>query len=321
MTTDQIQEQVNTICNDLYSKGKKISVRIVLAELSDVSSTSTVHKYYANWKRELEANEKSLYEKLGFSSEFTQIFMKEISRFSIEAEERYKSMADDAHEQRDAAIDELSRVEDKFHKQTAVVEQQEKEITQLKYDLKASEIAFEAEKEKIVESHDVLVAELRKRIEQQAAELNDTKKSSEFLRTELAKAELKLEGNQNLVDEVKSKYEQLENEKTNFQLENQDLSKRVTQLSTKLDGLESLNELLRQQTNGLESNNRGLSSKVSELEANSKTYTSELTEGRSLIQRQNEKIGALQEFNEQQKKYIEKLEADLGRLKKKESKG
>ena len=314
MSANQMQEQVNEICNDLYSKGQKISVRLILSELPNVSSTSTVHKYYANWRRELVANEKSLYEKLGFSSEFTQIFMKEISRFSIEAEERYKSMADDALEQRDAAIDELSKIEDKFHKQSAVVEQQEKEIVQLKYDLKTNENGFEADKEKLAESHDVLVTELRQRIVQLEAELNEANASSESLRTDLAKAELRLEGNQNLVDEVKSKQEQLEAGNSHLQTENQDLSKQITKLSMKLESAESVNELLKRQASGFEASNRELLSKVSELEANHKTSHSELTESKGQIQAQNEKIGALQELNKQQKKYISNLEAEVKRL-------
>ena len=108
MSTERMQERVNEICNELYSKGEKVSVRVILTFLPDVSSTSTVHKYYANWRKELEANEKSLYDKLGFSPEFTQMFMKEISRFSVEAEQRYKGIADEANEQRDTAIDELT---------------------------------------------------------------------------------------------------------------------------------------------------------------------------------------------------------------------
>ncbi|TOK17651.1 hypothetical protein CGI23_25280, partial [Vibrio parahaemolyticus] len=48
MSTDRMQERVNEICNELYSKGEKVSVRVILTFLPDVSSTSTVHKYYAN---------------------------------------------------------------------------------------------------------------------------------------------------------------------------------------------------------------------------------------------------------------------------------
>ena len=117
------QDRVNQICNELYQKGTKPSVRLVLAELPDVSSTSTVHKYFSNWKREMEANQQSLYDRLGFSPDFTKSFMKEISRFAVEAEQRYKGMADDANEQREQAVSDLAKAEDKLHKQTAVVEQ------------------------------------------------------------------------------------------------------------------------------------------------------------------------------------------------------
>ena len=79
------QDRVNQICNELYQKGTKPSARLVLAELPDVSSTSTVHKYFSNWKREMEANQQSLYDRLGFSPDFTKSFMKEISRFAVEA--------------------------------------------------------------------------------------------------------------------------------------------------------------------------------------------------------------------------------------------
>ncbi|MEY8216114.1 MAG: DNA-binding protein, partial [Colwellia sp.] len=70
--TGSIQERVNDICSELYADGTKPTVRLVRSMLSDVKSTSTVHKYFANWKKELEANQQSLYDKLGFSSEFTQ---------------------------------------------------------------------------------------------------------------------------------------------------------------------------------------------------------------------------------------------------------
>lgn len=314
MSTNQLQEQVNEVCNDLYSKGQKLSVRVILAELPNVSSTSTVHKYFANWRREQAANEKSLYERLGFSSEFTQMFMREISRFNTEAEQRYKSAADEANEQRDAAIDEMARIEEKYHRQTAKGQQQAKEIEQLKYDLKINEKSFEAEKDKLIDSHNVLVSELRQRIEQLEIKLKETAQLSESLRTELAKAELKLEGNQNLVDEIKSNYRQLEAGNANLQKENQELSQQITKLSARLEGSESVNKLLKQQTSGLESSNQDLSSKVNELEANNKSYLVELAENKSLIQSQNEKIGGLQELNDQQRKYINNLEAEIKRL-------
>ncbi len=158
------------------------------------------------------------------------------------------------------------------------------------------------------------MAELRQRIDQLELELGEGNSSNESLRTELAKAELKLEGNQDLVHEIKSNHNQIEASNTNLQKENQEMSMQITKLSTQLDGEQSVNELMKQQSSGFESRSQDLLSIVNKLEANNKTSHSELTENRNLIQSQNEKIGALQELNEQQKKYIGNLEADVKRM-------
>ncbi|HHY0432766.1 TPA: DNA-binding protein [Vibrio parahaemolyticus] len=309
MTTDRnMQERVNEICNDLYGRGEKVSVRVILTYLPDVSSTSTVHKYYANWRKELEANEKSLYEKLGFSSEFTQMFMKEISRFSVEAEQRYKGVADEANEQRDTAIEELAKAEDRLHKQTALVEQQGKEISQLKADITANEKAHTAELEKVKESHDVLVLELRHRIEQLEKELNEAVKGNESLRTELAKSQLKLESNQDYVNEVKAKQEQLEQQGVELQDKNQVLSNQNAKLETQREADKELISSINERLHDLKENADSLQTKLSESEAAYKTVSIELSEYKSQVNSQSQKIGSLEQMNEQQQRYIEKLE-------------
>ena len=308
MSTDRMQERVNEICNELYSKGEKVSVRVILTFLPDVSSTSTVHKYYANWRKELEANEKSLYDKLGFSSEFTQMFMKEISRFSVEAEQRYKGIADEANEQRDAAIEELAKIEDRLHKQNAVVEQQDKDITRLKSEMAQRESAFEAEVSKLEQSHSVLVSELRQRITQLEKELTESTHTNETLRTELAKSELKLESNQDYVNEVKAKQQQLEERNVTLQSDNQSLSQQVTKLSTQLEGSVSVVSTLEKRVMDFENQHSGLQSKATEMETHYKATLSELVEAKSQLQNQSQKIGSLEEINQQQKRYIDKLE-------------
>mgnify|MGYP006167928515 CR=1 FL=1 len=236
----RIQDRVNSICNELYAKGTKPSVRLVLSMLPDVSSTSTVHKYFANWRRELEANQQSLYDKLGFSSEFTQSFMKEITRFSVEAEQRYKELAQDANEQRDLALDDLTLSEERLYKQNAVLEQLEhnlaeinKELTAVKADAKSelqktvelSRAALEKEKE----THAAVVAELRQQLAHANATVKSLTETNEGQRTELAKANLKLEGNQKYVDEVKAQNADLVSE-------NKALSKELTNVNRTLAG-------------------------------------------------------------------------------------
>ncbi len=308
MSTERMQERVNEICNELYSKGEKVSVRVVLTFLPDVSSTSTVHKYYANWRKELEANEKSLYDKLGFSPEFTQMFMKEISRFSVEAEQRYKGIADEANEQRDTAIDELTKVEERLHKQNAVVEQQGKDITRLKGELTQQESQYEAEVSKLEQSHQVLVSELRQRITQLEKDLGESAKTSESLRTDLAKSELKLESNQDYVNEVKAQQGELEARHTTLQTEKQFLEQQVTKLSTQLEGSTSMVTTLEKRITDFEAQQGALQSKATEMEANFHTTKDELREAKTQLQSQSQKIGSLEEINLQQKRYIDKLE-------------
>ncbi len=309
MSTERMQERVNEICNELYSKGEKVSVRVILTFLPDVSSTSTVHKYYANWRKELEANEKSLYDKLGFSPEFTQMFMKEISRFSVEAEQRYKGIADEANEQRDTAIDELTKVEERLHKQNAVVEQQGKDITRLKGELTQQESQYEAEVSKLEQSHQVLVSELRQRITQLEKDLGESTKTSETLRTDLAKSELKLESNQDYVNEVKAKQGELEERHTTLQAEKQSLEQQVTKLSTQLEGSTSMVTTLEKRIGDFELQQGALQSKATEMEANFHTTRDELREAKTQLQSQSQQIGSLEEINQQQKRYIDKLEA------------
>lgn len=309
MTTDKnMQDRVSEICNDLYGRGEKVSVRVILTYLPDVSSTSTVHKYYANWRKELEANEKSLYDKLGFSSEFTQMFMKEISRFSVEAEQRYKGIADEANEQRDTAIDELAKAEERLYKQTALVDQQGKDISNLKSDLAVEEKAHTTEIEKLNNSHEVLVQELRSRIAQLEKDLSDTAKVNESLRTDLAKSQLKLESNQDYVNEVKAKQESLENQVAELQDKNQSLSNQNAKLETQRDADKQLIESVSGRLNDLKVNADSLQGKLSESEAAYKIAASELSENKSLVHSQNQRIGSLEQMNEQQQHYIARLE-------------
>ena len=154
-----IQDPVNKICNEMDARGEKPSVRLVLAQLPDVNRTSTVHKDFANWRSELEANQQSLYDRLGFSSAFTQSFMKEITRFGVEAEQRYKQLAKDANDQRDLAVNELGKAEERLHKQSAVVEQQSKEIQELQTALQMLKQQTEADLDKARTSNDAVIQE------------------------------------------------------------------------------------------------------------------------------------------------------------------
>ncbi|MDD7805445.1 MAG: DNA-binding protein [Endozoicomonas sp. (ex Botrylloides leachii)] len=227
-----IQERVNKICNEIYAKGEKPSVRLVLAELPDVNSTSTVHKYFANWRSELEANQQSLYDRLGFSSEFTQSFMKEITRFGAEVEQRYKQLAKDANEQRDLAFADLARTEESLHQKEVIVEQHNKQVKTLQAELQMLKQQKETELDKARESNDAAIQEVRQQLATALEENKALSQHNETLRTAMTKSELKLEGNEELINEIKHQNKDLVDE-------NKKLNQSITELSKNLVGKEA----------------------------------------------------------------------------------
>lgn len=320
-----IQERVESICNQFLRDGTKLSVRLVLAELPDVSSTSTVHKYFKDWKLALESSQQSLYEKLGFSPEFTQGFMKEIKRFGVEAEQRYKDQARDAGEQRDIAIDDLERVENKLEVQNAVASRLEKEVKELQDELSKLRVISESESKKAAElaqaslnkekeTHIAIVTELRKQLDYSTEKVNSLTQSNEMLRTDIAKAELKLEGNQEYVNEVKSQNAALLDENKKLASEGSNLSKVVAGHESTIRGdqrlitsLEStVGDLKRQFTeidkerNTLSNNNQSLSQ---DLSAANKTLTG-LNEQ---LERANLSVSELRKTTQEQSAVITKL--------------
>ena len=130
-----IQSRVNKICNEMYANGIMPSVRLVLSEITGVGGRAAVHKHFAIWRSDLEVNQKSLYEQFGLSSEFARVFLKEISRF--EAEHRYKAFAKDLGEQRDLAVNDLANAEERLDKQSAAIEQKDKQIKEIQVELLA----------------------------------------------------------------------------------------------------------------------------------------------------------------------------------------
>lgn len=307
VNSKSIQDRVNDICNDLYSKGTKPSVRLVLSMLPDVSSTSTVHKYFVTWKNELQANSQSLYDKLGFSSEFTQSFMKEITRFGLEAEQRYKEQAIDANEQRDQALEDLERSEDRAYKQNAIVEQQAKEIKELQAELILVRKNLEAELAKDKKAHEATENELRKQLNDNAEINTSLREQNESLRTETAKAQLKLEGNQAFVDEVKAQNaayldenKELKNSlaELNATMASQAATitgneKLVAQLDSSSTKLEAANKALEKANTKAETERDNLAKQVNEMTLKISDATNTINDLKTISTEQSQVIAAL----------------------------
>ncbi|MGR5050896.1 DNA-binding protein [Photobacterium damselae] len=272
LSGNQLQDKVTAICNDLYSKGQKVSVRIVLSLLPEISSTSTIHKYYKNWKDELEANQKSLLEKMGFSEEFTRVFMAEITRHATEAERRYREIAEDAKEQSLLAIEDLERAEDRLYKQTALLEQREKRIKEMDAELSQAEKAQNA-----------ITQELRQQIESLTEQLNESMTSNERLRTELAKNELKLESNVALVDETKQQNITLNKQVKSLSDKAILQAQELTRVESKLESQELLLTELRETKVTLQATNQSLDNDLRQIQQERHTLAASLEEAKSNV--------------------------------------
>ncbi|EJE8535841.1 DNA-binding protein [Vibrio vulnificus] len=282
ISANQMQDKVNAICNDLYAKGQKVSVRVVLSMMPEVSSTSTVHKYYKQWKEELEANQKSLLEKMGFSPEFTRVFMAEITRHATEAERRYREIADDAKEQSAKAIEDLERVEERLHKQTAVLEQKDNLIKTLQAEL--------AETKKTQEA---VSAELRLQIDELTKTANEKAEVADRLRTELAKKELQLENNQQAAASITEENELLREqvkEKVEQMIEQ---AKAITRLESSLDAKTALLDELKQDKQSLSQKNQDLDAELRDLQQSRYSQQTSLNEAQSREQNAQTRIDDL----------------------------
>jgi chromosome segregation ATPase len=225
-------KRVYSVCERLIKEGTRPSVRLVLSELPEVSSTSTVHRYFKQWKDEYDINQQSLHEKLGFSSDFTKAFMKEISRFSIEIEQRYKILANDVGEQRDAAVAALENIENHIDKNNKEIGRKVIDIQLLKDELKSTQQDMEAQLITSKEVNNATVSELREQLKQALHENKSLTSLNEDIRNQKIKAELRLEGNQEYTDEVKA-------QNTLLRQDNKELNTSLSKLNGIIAGLES----------------------------------------------------------------------------------
>ena len=302
VNTKSSQNMVNDICNDFLRKNIKPTVRLVLAELPDISSTSTAHKYFLNWKNDQVNKQESLFEKFGLSNEFTSSFMKEINRFSIEIEERYKEQAQDAHEQQEQGISDLEKLESKLIKQADINNKQEITINELHTEL--------AKEQK---SNESTVNEIRRQLTTSVDDNKQLVTQNESLRTNIAKAELKLESNQELVDEMKSQNARLiaDNKELNLTIAelNRDLSGKesaITGNEKLIKALENEQEKTGKQLSNFDSNNTKLQSELALIRNELSTNNSKLSEEKEMLAQQKHLNAELKTSLEEQTRSHEK---------------
>ncbi|WP_371194546.1 DNA-binding protein [Glaciecola sp. SC05] len=236
----KIQSKVNAICDDLYSKGVKPTTRTVLKMVNELNSTSSILKYIQNWKELVAEKEQRLFDELGFSSEFTQSFMKEVSRFRLQIEQHAKEQESEARNMKDIAISELDKLEKRLQEKLLHIEKQDKELEQLRAEQEIQAKSYEVKLEKEAIATETKVNELREQLGRACEENTRVTNENRTLHTELAKAELKVEGNQDYILEIKAKNCEYADINKELQRERVELSIKVARLEEKVDGNEKL---------------------------------------------------------------------------------
>jgi len=277
------QDMTNNVCNEFLRNGIKPTVSLVLAKLQDISSRSTAHKYFKNWIDDQNSKKEAIFKNLGFSKEFTSSFLDEINRFNVDAEQRYKSLAHDANEQRDHAISDLQVSENKVSQQAIVINQQEQQIKDLQ-----TELIIERK------ANEITVNEVRQQL---TTSLNDNKQltnQNESLRAGIAKAELKLESNQQLVDEVKSQNSLLT-------IDNKELNSDVAELNRSIASEESTIKGNDKLILALENEQKKTNKQLSDFDSNKIKQQSEIASQRNELTTINNK------FTEEKKKLAQQI--------------
>lgn len=262
--SEVIKQQVFSVCDELFAANEKMSVRIVQGYLKEIKSSSTIHKYYAMWKDQKQAGMDSLYNQVGLSDTFINTLMNEVTRFGAEAERRYKDQAKDALNQRNTAIEDLSDLDDKYFKQSNLVDSLNQTVAKLKSETTLMEQKHNDALDKQESTHKTLEKELRAQIAS-LQDKNDTASNAlEALRTELAKANLKVESNSALVEQIKIQHGDVIQARDELVKQNSELT---NQLATKT-----------------EKANNGEST-ITKLEGQAKELTSEINKLRESVER------------------------------------
>jgi chromosome segregation ATPase len=229
-----VRERVFKICNQLYAENTRVKIRTVLSLLPDVKSTSTVHKYHKEWRTDLENSKKTLFDSFGFSDAFQNAFVTEIARFHTDAKNEYSEKLVELTEERDSAVlglekadGEIIALQDKNNELNELVRELQNEISLITRDAKQQVERLEKDKSaatdrlerqmtdlesRLNNEKKALAEQLQNQIDSVTLKNNELREISEQQRTELAKAQLKLESNNALVVEIKDRAKSSEEE-------------------------------------------------------------------------------------------------------------
>jgi chromosome segregation ATPase len=307
LTVEQsdIESQVFEICDRLTANEEKLSNRIILAHLDGITSTSTVHAPFKKWRELREANKKKFMENLRFSDSLAEAIADEIAKHSAASDKRSRALAEAANEQTQEAIEDLRSLEIRLKNEMLLLDQAKKD-----------KVILQKQLDEEGKGHQTLVKELRQQLEVQLSDNKSLAQSNESLRTDVAKAELKLEGNETHVAEVKEQNQALMSDNKSLNKEVSSLSMSIASKESTIAGQSKLVEQYENAQKQSQQNIQKLESAYSELSVEKKELRGQLDSVQRALSDAKEKLHAetkskeyLQKTADEQSSVISKLTA------------
>lgn len=263
----ELQQRINDICDAAYARDEKLSTRIILAQLPDVSSSSTVHKYFKAWKESLNARQDALFEDDSIlSNDFKRSFSKELGRIAKAAESAYKQRALEAEQQVGDVITDLQLSEQKLETEQKKTGSQAERIAELEAALNQTKFELEQSKElhsKDLDKHTQEINALNDKHSDELSKLNDTHlEHIEKLESEHSET---VEQHKNSTKQYESSIENLKGVESNLRSE---LAKSEVRVETKTQELQKVSDELSE----LETNMQKVKDELASEKTNSATH-------------------------------------------------
>lgn len=271
---EDLQERINQTCDEIFKEGGKPSVRLIHKMFPDVKSSSTIHNRFKVWQNQMNEKQSRLKNNVGLSDDFIQMFMNEISRFTLQGEAKYQLRAEQAENAYESSLDSLMELENTNQTLEGQLIDQQQLVRELKASIASLKQSHDAEIKELEANHakDMDIAETKLNEKQGViADLGIKLKTSDerngHLYTEIAELKvsserdkLEVEKAQEIAESAQQQLAQVKAENDNFKIAvgNKDFiiethTKTIAKYESERDGL--MNQFASQSNQLKEQNN------------------------------------------------------------------
>jgi len=200
--SDDKQALADNVLDEAWASGVVLSAR-ELAQKLGVSSSSTGNRFKRSWESRMLSRQEKLFDELGFSSDFTQAFMREISRFSAKVKQDHTYLSSSLGSDNADLMLELDQALKDKGDYKGLTEKLQSDVDGLNSELKglAQENKFKIESQKKDFEHRIENLKVQNQVEREAGQEqhkalesknNELATTIEALRRELAQADVRL---------------------------------------------------------------------------------------------------------------------------------